>query len=206
MFILIIGLVFAIALLFLPRILARSQSAMLAQYEILERRFQFKRTVYTSKWGGGIGERHSLSGSFSGYPVSLYDHYREGESGKVVWTTLAMEMLYAGEREIVLEAVDGDELARFERKAEMAAVDSALEGFALYADVEDLGERLIDESLQERINRFRGTGSFRLSKGFFEYRETGRILDEAARIRFQEALTVLAELGDRVAELVGRER
>lgn len=201
MFILVIGLVFALVLLFLPRILGRAQSAMLAQYEILERRFQFKRTVFPSKWGKGVGERFSLSGRYGGYPISLYDHYHEGESGKVVWTSLSLEMLFAGELEILLEAVDGDVLARFDRKVGLKAIEPSSESFALYANDEKIGEQLLEESLQQRLSDFQGKGSFRLSKGFFEYRESGLMLDGAARIRFQNALLILAELGDRVAGL-----
>ena len=201
MFILVIGLVFALLLLFLPHILGRSQTAMLIQYEILEKRFQLKRSVFSSKWGSGIGERFSLSGAYGGYPVSLYDHYHESKSGKTLWTSLSLEMLFAGELENVLEAVDGDEQARFDRKAEFVTGESPIESFAIYSDNQTIGDQLLNESLRRRLAEFQGNGSFRLSKGFFEYRESGRILDEAARIRFQAALMILVELGDRVAEL-----
>ena len=201
MLILFIGLVFALLLLFLPRILGRSQMAMLAQYEIFEKRFQFKRSVFPSKWGSGIGERFSLSGSYGGYPVSLYDHYREGESGKTLWTSLSFEMLFAGELEVLLDSINGDELARFDRKPELVKSEVATGAFLIYSDLQGIGDRLLNDSLRSRFDEFQGKGSFRLSKGFFEYRESGRILDESARVRFQAALMILAELGDRVAEL-----
>ncbi len=201
MFILVIGLVFALILLFLPHVLGRSQTAMLVQYEILERRFQLKRSAFSSKWGSGIGERFSLSGAYGGYPVSLYDHYHESKSGKTLWTSLSLEMLFAGELEILLEATDGDEQARFDRKAEFVKTESPIASYVIYSDSQAIGDRLLNESLRSRLEEFQGKGSFRLSKGFFEYRESGRILEDATRIRFQSALMILAELGDSVAEL-----
>ena len=176
---------------------------MLAQYEILERRFLFKRSVFPSKWGRGIGERFSLAGDYSGYPVSLYDHYVKNESGKIVWTSLSLEMLFAGELEIILEPIDGEVSARFDWKEGLIAMESDLERFRLWSNVEEMGALLVDDLLRERLGDFSGKGSFRLSKGFFEYRESGRMLDEAARVRFQNALIILAGLGDRVAELEG---
>ena len=80
--ILIIGAVFAVLLLIVPRLLGRSREAMLAQYEIMEKRFRLQRKIYPSKWGKGIGERYVLSGDFHGYPISLYDHYRGSGQSK----------------------------------------------------------------------------------------------------------------------------
>tara|TARA_B100000902_G_scaffold353706_1_gene365374 strand:- start:418 stop:621 length:204 start_codon:yes stop_codon:yes gene_type:complete len=60
---------------------------------------------------------------------------------------------------------------------------------------------LLNKSTCEQITQFKGMGCFRLSKGFFEYRECGKIGDAAMRIRFQEALKIQADLGDRVSEL-----
>jgi len=199
--ILIIGAVFAVLLLFVPKWLERSKAAMLAQYEILEKRFRLKRKTYPSKWGKGIAERHSLSGEFRGYPISLYDHFRGGGKDKEIWTSLTLEMLFAGELEIVLEPHEGDAAARFPTGDSLSLVECELIGYSLYSDSELLAKKLFDLPTCERVSDIEAVGSFRLSKGFFEYRESGLMLDETMRIRFQEALRLLADLGDRLAEL-----
>jgi len=79
--------------------------------------------------------------------------------------------------------------------------ESPIASYVIYSDSQAIGDRLLNESLRSRLEEFQGKGSFRLSKGFFEYRESGRILEDATRIRFQSALMILAELGDSVAEL-----
>lgn len=200
--ILIVGAVFAVLLLFVPRLLGRSKEAMLAQYEILEKRFRLQLKTYPSKWGKGIGERYSLSGDFHGYPVNLYDHYRGSGRSRETWTTLTLEMLFAGELEIRLEPVDGDRAARFPRSDSLIKMDCELANFEIYTDKEAIGKSLLDGPTSERIGQFQGSGSFRLSKGFFEYRESGQMGNEAMRIRFQEALRLLADLGDRLSEIV----
>lgn len=198
--ILIIGAVFAVLLLFVPRLLERSKAAMLAQYEILEKRFRLKRKTYPSKWGKGIGERHTLSGEYHGYPVSLYDHYRESGKGKERWTSLSLEMLFAGELEMCLEPHEGDAAARFPKRDSLSRVDCELKEYSLYSDSETLAKKLFDSPTCERVSECKFAGSFRLSKGFFEYRESGLMVDDAMRLRFQDALRLLADLGDRLAE------
>ena len=94
--ILIIGAVFAVLLLIVPRLLGRSREAMLAQYEIMEKRFRLQRKIDPSKCGKGIGERYALSGDFHGYPISLYDHYRGSGQSKETWTSLTLEMFLRG--------------------------------------------------------------------------------------------------------------
>jgi hypothetical protein len=200
--ILIIGAVFAVLLLIVPRLLGRSRESMLAQYEILEKRFRLQRKTYPSKWGKGIGERYALSGDFHGYPISLYDHYRGSGQSKETWTSLTLEMLFSGELEIVLERVDGGDLgARFARADSLMRVDAGLENFEVYTNSDTIIESLLNKSTCEQITEFQGMGCFRLSKGFFEYRESGQMGDAAMRIRFQEALRLLADLGDRLSEL-----
>ena len=199
--ILIIGAVFAVLLLIVPRLLGRSREAMLAQYEIMEKRFRLQRKIYPSKWGKGIGERYALSGDFHGYPISLYDHYRGSGQSKETWTSLALEMLFAGELEILLETVEGDRGARFARGDSLMRVDAGLENFEVYTNSNTIIELLLNKSTCEQITEFKGVGCFRLSKGFFEYRECGQMGDAAMRIRFQEALKILADLGDRLSEL-----
>lgn len=200
--ILIVGAVFAVLLLFVPRLLGRSKEAMLAQYEILEKRFLLKLKTYPSKWGRGIGERYALSGDFHGYPVSLYDHYRGSGQSKETWTSLTLEMLFVGELEICLEPVNGDSTARFPRTDSLIQIGSEKDDIAVYTDQEVIGKKLLNGPSSERIAQFKGSGSFRLSKGFFEYRESGVMRDEAMRIHFQEALRLLADLGDRLSEIV----
>lgn len=132
--ILIIGAIFAVLLLIVPLLLGRSREAMLAQYEIMEKRFRLQRKIYPSKWGKGIGERYALSGDFHGYPISLYDHYRGSGQSKETWTSLTLEMLFAGELEILLEPVEGDRGACFAIGDSSMRVDAGLENFEVYSN------------------------------------------------------------------------
>lgn len=202
--ILIIGAVFAVILLFVPRLLGRSKEAMLDQYHVFEKRFWFQLKVYPSKWGKGIGERYTLYGDYHGFPVTLYDHFHGSGRKKERWTSLSLEMLFAGELEIVLESRNGDVAARFSRSESVVDIGCQAGEFAVFSDSEAIGKSLLDGETGDRIAQFGSPGSFRLSKGFFEYRESGLMLDEKMRIRFQAALGILADLGDRLAELVGK--
>jgi len=98
--------------------------------------------------------------------------------------------------------VDGDASARFPRSDSLIKLDCEQANFEIYTDQETIGKSLFDGPTIERIGQFQGSGSFRLSKGFFEYRESGQMGNEAMRIRFQEALRLLADLGDRLSEIV----
>ena len=200
MFILVIGVIFALGLMLLPRLLGRRQAAMLEQYEILEKRFLLKRKVYPSKWGKGIGERYALSGDYGGYSVSLYDYFHQSESSKQVWTGLSFEMLFAGELELAIEPEVGDEAARFEALEPLEPASTPVGRFRFKSNAGDSLEGIADDALLERFERFQGRGSFRLSKGFFEYRESGLMEDAETRIHFQEAIPLLARLGDRLKE------
>ena len=201
MLILAIGVVFALALLFIPRILGRSQAAMLQQYEILERRFHLKRKTYKSAWGQGIGERTSLSGEFRGYPLSLYDHSHESDPQKRVWTTLAFEMLFAGELELVLNPTFDENEARYEPSESLITVEPGMDLYAMSSNDPNKAGQFLNGPLIERLAAFSGKGSFRLSKGFLEYREMGRMTDPTMRTRYQEAMLLLADMGDRIEEL-----
>ena len=199
--ILIIGGILALALLFVPGWLGRSREAMLTQYTALEKRFYFTRKRYPSKWGRGIGDRYSLSGDFQGYPITLYDHFRGEGSAKQVWTSLSLEMLFAGEMEALIEPSIGDDAARFPKGESLEDVGATAGAFSVFSNSVGIGRDLLDAELNERFERFKGRGSFRLSKGFFEYRESGRMIDETKRLAFQDALAILAALGDRLSEL-----
>ncbi len=203
--ILIIGGILALALLFVPGWLGRSRQAMLAQYEAFEKRYYFSRKRYPSKWGRGIGDRYSLSGEFQGYPATLYDHFRGEGRAKQVWTSLSLEMLFAGELEAVIEPSVGDNEARFPKGEFLEDVEVTAGVYSVFSNSVAVGGNLLDEEVVERFDRFKGRGSFRLSKGFFEYRESGRMTDDAKRLAFQEALAILALLGDRLSELQARE-
>jgi hypothetical protein len=54
----------------------------------------------------------------------------------------------------------------------------------------------------ERLSATGNGGYFRLSKGFFEYRETGRMETPEKRVRFQDALLAMAELADCLGTLL----
>lgn len=202
MLILAIGVVFALILLFVPRILGRSMGPMLEQYEILERRFHLKRKTYTSAWGQGIGERVSLPGEFRGYPLTLYDHSNESDAKKRIWTTLAFEMLYADELELVLNPSFTESDSRYSTDDSLAKIDSSSRLYDLFSNDEERAKRFLNGPVIERLSAFPGEGAFRLSKGFFEYRELGRMKDASMRNRYQDAMLLLAEMGDRIEELV----
>lgn len=200
--ILIIGAICAIALLIIPGLLSRSQGRMLSQYGILEKRFRFKRHAFTSKWGAGIGERHSLSGEYRGYAIAIYDHFKGKGSQKRVWTSLTLEATFAGERDFYVESSATEIEARFDSGSGERESCGHAGDFEIWRLGEDTDPGFSDCLKSERLAAFQGLGAFRLSKGFFEYREKGRLVDEAMRMRFQEALLILAEMADRVSEHV----
>lgn len=204
MLILVIGLVFALALLFVPRILGRSQAATLEQYEILERRFHLNRRTFSSAWGAGIGERATLEGEFRGYSLSLYDHSNDSDPLKRVWTTLAFEAPFAGEREIRLCPRPAIDESWFPESGRLGEVETELSGWILLASDALEAPQTLNEEVRDRLEAFPREGAFRLSKGFFEYREIGRMENADMRIRFQEALLILADWSDRLEELIRR--
>jgi len=201
--ILIIGAICAVALLIVPGLLGRSKGKMLSQYGVLEKRFRLKRHAFASKWGAGIGERHSLSGEYRGYPVAIYDHFKGEGSNKRVWTSLTLEATFAGEREFIIESSATDDEARFDIAPGERVSCGEAGDFKIWRSGEDTDPGFLGSLKSDRLAAFRGSGAFRLSKGFFEYREKGRLVDEAMRLRFQEALLILAEMADRVSEYVG---
>ncbi len=109
-------------------------------------------------------------------------------------------MLFAGERQIAIESENGEAAAKFPGDDSLALLVPSLGAYAIRSDDPSIEGVFQDESVSSRIERFEGRGAFRLSKGFFEYRETGRMLDEAKRIRYQDALMILAAIGDRLSE------
>ena len=201
--ILIIGAICAVALLVIPGFLGRSKGKMLAQYGVLEKRFRLKRHAFTSKWGAGIAERHSLRGEYRGYPIALYDHFLGKGSKKRLWTSLTLEATFAEEREFVIESPSTADEARFRDRTKEVSPSGEAGPFRITSLNGQSDAGFVDALATERLASFEGPGAFRLSKGFFEYRETGLLVDEATRLRFQEALLILAEMADRVSEYVG---
>lgn len=201
--ILIIGAICAVSLLIVPGLLGRSKGKMLSQYGVLEKRFRLKRHAFTSKWGAGIGERHSLSGEYRGYSVAIYDHFKGKGSKKRVWTSLTLEATFAGEREYVVESSATDDEARFDIDPGKKVSCGKAGDFQICCLGEETDPGFSACLNSDRLMAFQGPGAFRLSKGFFEYRERGRLVDEAMRLRFQEGLLILAEMADRVSEFVG---
>ena len=201
--ILIIGTLCAVALLIVPRFLGRSKERMLSQYNVLEKRFRLKRHTFTSKWGSGIGERHSLSGDYRGYPIAIYDHFHGKGRSRRAWTSLTLEATFAGEREFVIESLATVDGARFSsgNEAKMKYGDTG--AFTIIGLDEDKDTAFADRLASDCLADFNSPGAFRLSKGFFEYRELGLLMDEATRLRFQEALLILADMADGVSEYVG---
>ena len=201
--ILIIGALCAIAVLVIPGFLGRSNEKMLSQYRVLEKRFRLKRHAFASKWGTGIAERHSLSGEYRGYQIAIYDHFRGKGLEKRVWTSLTLEATFAGEREFVIESPSTEDEARFNDGGKELIRCGEAGPFRICCLDENSDAGLAVRLGSDRLAAFEGPGAFRLSKGFFEYREKGRLVDEAMRLRFQEALLILAEMADCVSEYIG---
>lgn len=197
---LIAGLVAAVILLLLPRFIGRSDDRMLEQYEVLEKRFGLKRRVAQSRWGKGIGERYSLSGENRGYPLSLYKHFRNVAGRKVVWTSLVFEALFTDEVEFCITFPGTSAGAAFEKKDGLWRLEVE-EGIDVWANA-DLAQYFVAENLAARFGAFAKKGScgaVQLSKGFVEYREEGVMGSEERRLRFQEAILLLANLCDAVS-------
>lgn len=201
--ILIIGAICAVAVLIVPGFLGRGKGKMLSQYGVLEKRFRLKRHAFASKWGSGIGERYSLSGEYRGYPIAIYDHFRGSGRKKRIWTSLTMEATFAGEREFLIESPLTEDEARFNGGAKDLILCGEAGPFRIRCSDDNSDAGLAGALGTERLAAFEGPGAFRLSKGFFEYREKGRLVDESMRLRFQEALLILAEMADRVSEYNG---
>ncbi len=195
--ILIAGLVAAVILLLLPRFLGRRQERVLKQYEVLEKRFGFTRRVSQSRWGKGIGEHYSLHGESRGYPLSLYSHFLKKDKRRTDWTSLVFEVLFVEDLEFCIEFSGMQKAAAFSSGKDYASVEKR-EKVTLSA-TEDLSRVWNDESVAKRLQVIGSqatVGAIRLSKGFLEYREIGFMEGEAERLRFQEAILLLASLSD----------
>jgi len=194
----VLAIIAGVAVLALIRMIGTRQDRMLAQYEILGKRFGLEEKVARSRWGSGLGERHSLSGKYRGYPLSLYTHHRIVAGKRREWTSLCAELLFAGLSELHISFKDTQEGARFARPgSEQARVESA--SWIAESPTESLLEVFKDPSLSARMGKFaalRDCGALRLSKGFAEYREEGRIQSDSVRHRFQEATLLLGDLAD----------
>lgn len=173
---------------------------MLQQYEVLEKRFGLDRHVAQSRWGKGIGEHYSLRGRNRGYPLSLYSHFRKSDRKKVVWTSLVFEALFAEDLELRIEFEGTDDASRFERSDALEAI-AAPPKVRVLANA-DLQSCFADEAIVRRLESFgkkERCGAISLSKGFVEYREVGVMDTEDSRLRFQEAILLLASLCDAVS-------
>ncbi len=184
-------------LLLLPRFLGRRQERVLSQYQVLEKRFGFTRRVSQSRWGKGIGERYSLHGESRGYPLSLYSHFLKKDKRRTDWTSLVFEVLFVEDLEFCIEFSGMQKAAAFSSGKDYASVEKR-EKVTLSA-TEDLSRVWNDESVAKRLQVIGSqatVGAIRLSKGFLEYREIGFMEGEAERLRFQEAILLLASLSD----------
>ncbi len=195
--ILIAGLVATAILLLLPRFFGRQQDRMLKQYHVLEKRFGLSRRVSQSRWGKGIGERFSLHGDSRGYPLSLYSHFVKKEKKRTDWTSLVFEALFAEGVEFSIEFKGTEFESKFEEvKSLTCQIDS--ETFPGKSS-EDLSKIWNDEAIVKRfqfLSNQATSGAIRLNKGFLEYREVGVMKTEEQRLRFQEAILLLASLCD----------
>ncbi len=207
--ILIIGLVAAFGLAIASRLTGRRQDRMLAQYEALEKRFRLERRTFRSKWGQGIGERHRLQGEYRGYEIALYSHFRKAPNEeKQVWTSLTMELLFVDELELDIQLPKSQPAARFSGTVGEYQIRFDQE-LSVIANRALPSEAVFPEVVRERVQalaRRPECGAFRLSKGFLEYRESGLMLEDATRIRFQEALLAMGELADALSIFAAQER
>lgn len=194
---LIAGVLAAAALLLLPRFLGARQERMLKQYQVLESRFGLSRRVAQSRWGKGIGEHHSLNGEHRGYPLSLYSHFVKRDKARADWTSLVFEALFAEDLEFRIEFQGTEPEARFDEQNQIPPFRA--HELCNLSSSEDLSPVLRDESVAKRLVFLSSQGScgaIRLSKGFLEYREVGVMETDAQRLRFQEAIMLLASLAD----------
>lgn len=195
--ILIAGLVAAAILLLLPRFLGRQQERMLKQYHVLEKRFGLSRRVSQSRWGKGIGERFSLHGESRGYPLSLYSHFLKKEKERTDWTSLVFEALFAEGVEFSIDFKGTQLESKFERCDPLEFVHE--DEMFTASSSEDLAAIWNDEAVARRaefLSKQATVGAIRLSKGFIEYREVGIMDSEEQRLRFQEAILLLAGICD----------
>lgn len=200
-----IALFAVVGFVVVSRLAGGTQDRALKQYAVLERRFYLQRQTFRSKWGKGIGERCRLQGDYHGYPIALYSHFHGTGSGKREWTCVTMELLFAGEIEFDIVFSSSDSQARFEKP--LAGEHRELApGIELVASCEAMVEPVL-RAVHERLLQFAikpELGVFRLSKGFLEYREAGLMIDDACRIRFQEALLIMGETGDALSVFVAK--
>lgn len=206
--ILIIGLVAAVGLIVASRFIGRNSDRMLAQYGVLEKRFRLERRTFHSKWGKGIGERHRLDGAYRSYPVALYSHFHQEGRRKQEWTSLTMELLFAGEIEFDIVFDQSAPEARFPMPIGQSELGLS-GGVRIVSDDADLSKLVAEKPIQDRLARLgasSGVGVFRLSKGFLEYRESGLMLDDKTRERFQDALLISGDLADALSLLVAQRK
>jgi|GEM_PF-592632 len=201
---LIFGLLIAALVLFylIGWVLDAMRSGTFEQYEQLRKRFGFELRRFSSRWGWNIGERYVVDGRYRGYSVRVYEHFQTGEKGRQRWTSMTFELLFTGGLEWLIEAEGTQRQSRFETPEALFEKENAIEGAPeARVRLNDPGWKglvLESESL-ERVNRFFAKteiGSIRLSKGFLEYRESGVLRENEMRIRFQDAILILADLAD----------
>ena len=200
----IFGVFAGILILFyvIGRLVDAQRSGMLEQYEVMRKRFGFELRRFGSKWGWGIGEHYALEGRYRGYSVHVYEHFHESDRRKQRWTSMTFELLFTGGLELLAETPGTQEEARFERLHLVEKTDSALGkdlGVALCLNDPKWKPLDLEEAQLERMKRFfenASMGAIRLSKGFIEYREAGTLRESDMRIRFQDAILVLADISD----------
>lgn len=206
MYLLSLCIIAVVVILLIPRVFGDRQGRMLKQYETLEKRFGFSHRIAQSKWGKGIGEHHSLVGEYRGYPFSVYSHYVKDGGRKRVWTSLVAEVLFVGEAELCIEFKDTQQEATFSAKEELAH-SRVGDGWRASSDLRDILSVLEEPAFRDRLLRFATKGecgAIRLSKGFIEYRETGRMESDMIRLRFQEAMLLLGDFADSLSLYAGR--
>lgn len=205
MHILIIGLVAAFAVILLPKFIGRRQDRMLEQYKVLEKRFGLELRTTHSKWGKGIGEHHSLSGSFRGYPISLYVHYHGERKERIHWTSLVFETPFVGPLELRAHFSGTEVNARFSEIESKGKWEET--GYALSASDEKVLSFLAEDKIRDRLEMMSlrpGYGAISLSKGFLEYRECGYVESDEDRARFQTGLLLLADVADALSVYASR--
>lgn len=171
---------------------------MLIQYLVLEKRFGLVRRVSSSRWGTGISERVSLHGENRGYPLSLYRHYLNESGGKTEWTSLVFEALFAGCLEFSIEYSGTQERSRFPESTDFVQLneDRGCRIWISDSAAADVFQGQVVNKWMAAFGEQPSCGCVRLSKGFLEYREWGVIETEDQRLRFQEAIVLLASLCD----------
>jgi len=200
----IFGALIAVLILFyaIGRLVDSKRSGMLEQYELIRKRFGFELKRFGSKWGWGIGEHYVLEGAYRGYPVRVYEHFHEGNGPKQYWTSMTFELLITGGLELIIEAGGTEEKARYQRIHSVQKTRDTLTellGISMYQNDPNWTELIFEKDQIERVKRFfskESLGAIRLSKGFLEYRESGILRESEMRIRYQDAILVLADLAD----------